>query len=218
MQRKKIREFWRSYLQGGDLTYDYQKFVHLTLTGQLLHYEVNGFNGLVLGRFGLQISGDARGAYVTLVYLEAQFLSEFVSQVISIIYHLANLIVPQWVEPRAKVQGRKGWPRYLRRAGLKIDKDHFVSGWQEYFGYGVVENAVVGAEQGFPTTPQFNPGAMQPFDLFGRAQSGGTRRSRWRKAAAGFSGAATAGRGAARAWRAKQPVEPAGVAVEDWRS
>lgn len=133
LQRAKLREFFKSYLQAGDLAYDYQKFVHLTSTGQLIHFEVTGFDFRPLCRFGLEISGNWRGPHVTLTYLEGKFLEAYINQVVHTIYSLACRVVPAGIEPRAKVLGRKGWPRWLRRHGLKIDCAGFVTGWQEYF-------------------------------------------------------------------------------------
>ena len=137
LARKKLRGFWQSYLQSGDLAYDFQKFVHLTQIGQLIHYEVSGFQFRTVARFGLEISADAQGPYVTMSYLEGQYLADYGVQVASVMWDVAARLVPAGCEPRAKVQGRKGWPRFLKKHwGIACDKDGFVSGWQEFFNHG----------------------------------------------------------------------------------
>src|SRR5262245_19833785 len=136
LARHKLREFWKSYLQGGDLAYDFQRFVHLTAAGQMLHYEVTGFSGKLYCRFGLEISADERGGYVTIVYLEGIDLEEYVRQAAGVIWNLAARVVPEGGEPRARVKGRRGWPKWLRKQGIYVEKDGIISGWQEYFGYG----------------------------------------------------------------------------------
>src|SRR5262245_65943233 len=76
--RRRLREFWKSYLQSGDIGYDYQKFAWLTVNGQLLHFEVQGFSGL-LCRYGLEISVDEHGPYVAVPYLAGVELTHYLA-------------------------------------------------------------------------------------------------------------------------------------------
>jgi hypothetical protein len=133
VSRRKINKFWAAYKVSGDREYDLTRFIYLTKIGQVMHHEVRGA-GQIVARFGIEYSRDQRGPYVTILYLQGQWLIEYIHQLIWTLFVIAGEIVPQGVEPRCKVVGRKGWKRLVRRAGLVMDDDGMVSGWQDYFG------------------------------------------------------------------------------------
>jgi hypothetical protein len=134
ISRRKARDFWWSYLVGGDCEYDLTRFLYLTRAGQVMHYEVT-LTTRPLARFGVEYSLDERGAYITVLYMEGQWIAEYLHQLMWTLFSLARAIVPEGVEPRCRVKGRKGWPRYLRRHGIETSDSGMISGWQDYFGF-----------------------------------------------------------------------------------
>jgi hypothetical protein len=136
ISRRKLRQFWAAYRVAGDQTCDLDRFIYLTRSGRVMHFEIRGF-GHVLARFGVEYSHDSYAAYVTVLYFDGEHLELYFEQLAKTLYGLAASIVPPGVKPRCKVKGRAGWPRFLKRHGLVIDPHtHLVSGWQEYFRHG----------------------------------------------------------------------------------
>jgi hypothetical protein len=132
ISRRKLREFWWAYVVGGDQAYDLTRFIHLTRAGRVMHFEVLAFDR-PQARFGIEYSHDHLGPYITVLYLEGQWLREYVHHLAWTLLALARSVVPEGVKPRCKIKGRKGWPRFLRQHGIKINHNDMVSGWQPYF-------------------------------------------------------------------------------------
>src|SRR5262245_13709884 len=114
ISRRKLREFWWSYQVGGDLAYDWTRFIYLTQTARVMHFEVVGM-GKPLARFGIEYCHDHYGNYISVLYLEGQFIKEYLHQMIWTLFAIARSVVPEGTQPRCKIKGRRGWSRYLRR-------------------------------------------------------------------------------------------------------
>lgn len=133
MPRKRQRKWYSSYLISTvDLPpQSWVCFSQRIEAGLIVPYEVRDERNFVVCAFGLEILQDKIGTYVGICYLEGIDFREYAGEVIHAIWRAARAFSID--DPRCHIPGRRGWRRFLRRFGIRMEVNGFVNGRQEAF-------------------------------------------------------------------------------------
>lgn len=126
----RIREFYRSYVFGGDGKWPLLQFAHHARSGHLQLFEVV-LQGAVIGRYGISYMRDELGEFVQVVFIEGLDFDLYGDVIAKVTWQAARACAPS--RPRCLVKGRRGWQRLLRRRGIVMGDDGFIDGNQEAF-------------------------------------------------------------------------------------
>lgn len=130
--------FYAAYQQGSDgFLKSWWDFSHEVNSGHIVLATIDDEDEY-RSVFGLELMHDREGPYLNLMFYVGRLSVRLVGELTWWIFEFAQLYKQQERADlvRLKIGGRKGWRAFVKRMGLEMDQDGFISEYQEVFYHG----------------------------------------------------------------------------------